>query len=221
MLPAQSLGWLLGHHAQCPSPSPEPAAIPSSFPNPFLTCRDTQRAKLTCHSTGTPGVHGAPWSSARGSPAGLPAVPQDSLTARSPGRVCRLLASGSPQGRHPAPAVCDWGTARDVEDMGKSASPWGTQGWWDQPGLESGPKKGAGWRMQTELTSKASGREKRGRGARACVETEERQGTLSAKGLGSWRPNPDSRSWIKTDQCLKVQDFPVFRSVHRLSETQL
>lgn len=128
MLPAQSLGWLLGHHAQCPSPSPEPAPSPSSFPNPSLTCRDIQRAKLTCHSTGTLGIHGAPWSSACGSPARLPAVPPDSLTARSPGRVCRRLASGSPQGRHPAPAVCDWGTARDGEDRGKSASPWGRQG---------------------------------------------------------------------------------------------
>lgn len=169
MLPAQSLGWLLGHHAQCPSPSPEPAPIPSSFPNPSLTCRDIQRPKLTCHSTGTPGIRGAPWSSARGSPAGLPAVPQDSLNTRSLGRVCRLLASVSPQGRHPAPAVCDWGTARDVWKTGGSQQPLGQAGLVEPawPGVRS--QEGAGWRMQTELTSKASGREEQGRGARACV----------------------------------------------------
>lgn len=56
-------------------------------------------------------------------------------------------------------------------------------------------------------------RKTRQRGKSVCSEMEERQGTLSAKGLRSWRPNPESRSWIKTDQCLEVQDFPVFRSV--------
>lgn len=201
MLPAQSLGWLLGHHAQCPSPSPDPAPSPSSFPNPSLTCRDIQRAKLTCHSTGTPGIRGAPWSSARGSPAGLPAVPPDSLTARSPGRVCRCLASGSPQGRHPAPAVCDWGTARDGEDMGKSASPWGRQGWWGQAGLVGpawpGVRSQEGGRMKNADRVDLQGkwkRKTRQRGKSVCSEMEERQGTLSAKGLGSWRPNPDRRS---------------------------
>lgn len=94
---------------------PRVSTHPRELPKPSLTCRDIRRVRLTSHNTGTPGTCVAPWSSARGSPGGLPAIPQDSLNAGSPGRGCRLPASGSPQGRHPVPAVCDWGTVRDAQ----------------------------------------------------------------------------------------------------------
>lgn len=58
-----------------------------------------------------------------------------------------------------------------------------------------------------QLISKASREEEKAERRVLCSEMERRQVHSSTKGLEHWRPNPDGRSWIKTDQCLQVQDF--------------
>lgn len=58
-----------------------------------------------------------------------------------------------------------------------------------------------------QLISKASREEVKAERRPLCSEMEKRQVHSSAKDLEHWRPNPDGRSWIMTDQCLQVQDF--------------
>lgn len=58
-----------------------------------------------------------------------------------------------------------------------------------------------------QLISKASREEEKAERRALCSEMERRRVHSSTKGLEHWRQNPDGRSWIKTDQCLQVQDF--------------